>query len=357
MLPVGICCRWSLLVGLLWFPLAVWAGEEGAGDDEAVLARLAAEDPVDQAINRGLLWLRAVQNPNGAFQAGANSTAITGLGLLAHLSAGITPREAQAGPALLKAIQFILDAQDQTGYFGWRDGSRMYGHGISTLALSQVLGMTPTPALDERIRAALERAVRLTVAAAKVTKAPVSQGGWRYEPMEQSSDLSLSGWQMMSLHACAQMGIVVPTETIEAACAFGMRLTTADGQVGYAAPGEDHPALRGLALLCFAFARQDEQPAAKAVAERIRAHPAQWQGPFLFYRIYYDAIGLARVRPDLWATYRPGLERLLLSHQHEEGYWLSPPGDNESQVGRAYLTSMAVLTLAVERQVLPAHQR
>ena len=42
-----------------------------------------------------------------------------------------------------RAVDYILreDRQDQDGYFGGKDGSRMYGHGIVTLAICEMLSL------------------------------------------------------------------------------------------------------------------------------------------------------------------------------------------------------------------------
>ena len=44
------------------------------------------------------------------------------------------------------ALDYVLlpENQDATGYFGKADGSRMYGHGITTLMLAEMLGMGST---------------------------------------------------------------------------------------------------------------------------------------------------------------------------------------------------------------------
>ena len=42
-------------------------------------------------------------------------------------------------------------------------------------------------------------------------------GGWRYTPDATDSDLSLSGWQLMSLHAAQQVGVEVPSGVIDGA--------------------------------------------------------------------------------------------------------------------------------------------
>jgi len=203
----------------------------------------------------------------------------------------------------------------------------------------------------------LERAVAVTVAAAQVNKSPQHRGGWRYQPRDQSSDLSLSGWQLMSLHACAQVGIAVPEAVIADAVAYARRLTSPDGQVGYENPGQDHPALRGAALLSFVIGAQQDAPEVARIADRMVRQPIAWQGPWFFYRAYYDSVGLSRAAPAEWAVYAATLEGVLIDQQAADGSWPTPPGDNENGNGVVYRTAMAALALAVSKQVLPAYQR
>jgi len=343
-----------ILVACLGLAPALAPGAELS--DQQVIDLLAAERPRDVAVRRALGYLRGLQTPRGAV-GGDYPTALTALAVLAHLAAGHTPDDLQHGPWLRTSLAYVLDQQEDSGYFGKADNSRMYGHGIVTLMLAETLGMCRDDDLDERIRAALERAVVVTINAAQVVKGGGHEGGWRYQPNENVSDLSLSGWQLMSLHATQQVGIRVPPAVIANGVAYARRLTSADGKVGYQNPGSDHAALRGTAMLSLAIGGQGDAPEVARIADRIRSDPIAWQGPWFFYRCYYDAVGLARAAPRVWADYAPKLEATLVEHQNADGSWPTPPGDNEGGHGQAYRTSLAVLALAVNRHVLPAYQR
>ena len=325
--------------------------------DEQVLEILATEQPRDRAIRDALAWIRSEQRPDGSLADGDNRTALTSLGLMAHLSAGIAVHDPQHGEWMARSLRFVLGMQEPSGYFGEADKSRMYGHGITTLMLAEALGMCGDVEMEEAVRSALVQAVAVTVNAARVDKESGHEGGWRYQPHEKKSDLSLSGWQLMSLHASQQVGITVPDDVILAACDYARKLTGKDGAVGYQYRGKDAPALRGLGMLCFSIAGRDADPIVDTIAERIQRDPLEWKGGWLFYRVYYDAVGMSRARPVAWESYKHVIEEVLVDHQRQDGSWPSPPGDNESKYGRVYMTSMAVLALAVERHVLPAYQR
>src|SRR5204863_5739445 len=94
-------------------------------------------DKVDLAISRAIDYLVSVQDKDGAITEGNhNHTAMTSLAIMAMAAVGHQPSdETKQGAAMKKALSFVLrpDRQEVQGYFGGRDGSRMYGHGITTL--------------------------------------------------------------------------------------------------------------------------------------------------------------------------------------------------------------------------------
>ena len=113
-----------------------------------------------------------------------------------------------------KALDYVLQPDSQTpeGYFGAKDGSRMYGHGITTLMLAEMLGMGADANQDELIRTRCRHAVELILRAQKVTKNELNQGGWRYTPDAGDSDMSVTVWQTMALRAAKNAGLDVPKE-------------------------------------------------------------------------------------------------------------------------------------------------
>ena len=66
-----------------------------------------------------------------------------------------------------KALAYVLrpEVQEKDGYFGQSDGSRMYGHGITTLMLSEMLGMGADAAQDDRLSQHPQRRARGVAAA------------------------------------------------------------------------------------------------------------------------------------------------------------------------------------------------
>ena len=92
-------------------------------------------DKVDSSVKSAVAFLVSQQKADGSITDTQYSTTMTSLAILAICASGHMPDDKTAeGIALHKAIEFVLrdDRQDETGYFGSADGSRMYGHGITT---------------------------------------------------------------------------------------------------------------------------------------------------------------------------------------------------------------------------------
>ena len=318
------------------------------------LAAAAGEAPRGpaQAIERGLAWLRSQQQADGGLS-GKHRSASTALAALAHLAAGVTPDLPEHGPAVRRMLVHLSASADERGYLG--GDSRMYGHGIACLTLANALGATRDDDLDERMRQTLTRGIAVTVAAARVGKPDDQKGGWRYNPDEAGSDLSVSGWQLASLYAARRTGLAVPDDVFSAALAYVRGRIDGDGKVGYTARGEDRTTLRGLALLALELEPGPRDPLRDKILARLRAEPLTWSGPWFFYRIYYDATGVSRCEPAAWPAVRDPMYALLVANQGTDGSWPAPPGDNEREYGAAYATAMALLALTVDLRLLPSN--
>ena len=122
------------------------------------------------AIDTGLNWLRKTIQENGAVQGTPHEGALTSLLILSHLAAGIGYHDPLHGTTLRKCLSFVLSQQSKDGYFGGKDKSRMYGHGITVLMLGESLGMIGDPELEHQVRTALNKALSIIYSAAKIKK-------------------------------------------------------------------------------------------------------------------------------------------------------------------------------------------
>jgi hypothetical protein len=322
----------------------------------------AGPTPSDESIRRALVYLKDLQKADGGWDAGfGRATSVTSLAVMSFLAAGHVPGE--PGPyrdAIDRGIRYVLAHQKANGMLVANTShGPMYCHGISTLMLAEVVGMTNDAAMAEQCRGALARAIDLILKAQDVPskrRDPRAEGGWRYQPSSTDSDLSVSGWQVMALRAAKSAGCAVPAESIDRAVGYLKRCASKGGGFGYQPGGEPNNPRTGTGILALEICGEHLTAEAVAGAEYLVKHPPRWGSQYFFYEVYYCPLGLFQVGDQYFNVYYPKLVEILLDHQDKDGSWLSGDGNDRSG-GRVYCTSMAVLALAVEYRYLPIYQR
>jgi hypothetical protein len=296
---------------------------------------------------------------------------MTALALMALASTGVTPAsEGERGEIARKSLDFVLrqDRQDSEGYFGNRDGSRMYGHGITTLMLTEMLGMGADAEQDALIHQQCQRAINLILSAQQESKAPQYQGGWRYTPNSNDSDLSVSVWHLMALRSAKNDGLDVPVEAIAKAIeylkrSYSIRLDARGNPVepigGFCYLPDSRSAsfaMTAAGLLAMQVCGEYESPLVAGATEWLQNNPPKWKERFYFYGTYYYAQGMHQ-RGGKYAEQAEQLVReQLLERQAADGSWAAPGGE-ELGAGKVYTTSMAILSLSVKYHYLPIYQR
>jgi prenyltransferase beta subunit len=332
-----------------------------AQDDAAKAATSPSRS--DEAIKQALEYLKRTQKPDGGWDAGfGRATSVTSLAVMAFLASGHVPGE--DGPyrdAVERGVRYVLAHQKPNGMLVSNTShGPMYCHGISTLMLAEVVGMTRDPALAEEVKRALVKAVELIVKAQDAsgkTSDPRHNGGWRYQPTSGDSDLSVTGWQVMALRAAKSAGCAVEAEPIDRAVAYVKKCATKGGGFAYQAGGNDANNPRtGTGILALEICGEHRTPEALAGADYLAKHPPKWGGHYFFYEVYYAPQALFQVGGAPFDGYYPRLVEILLEHQDKDGSWTSADANDRSG-GRVYCTSMAVLALAVEYRYLPIYQR
>ncbi len=340
----------SLLLVSLLVGLPVSAGE-----------RPPRRGEVDDAVVRALQFLSRQQDAEGSWSAqGGPNAAVTGLAVMAFLSAGQLPGEGAYGEQIEKGVRWVLKQQHQNGLIAAGAGQEMYHHGICTLMLCEVAGMTDgTLAAD--VRRALPKAIDVILKAQRGSQSGPSRGGWRYSAHPVGdSDMSCTGWQLLTLRAARDLGCDVPPASIDEAIAYIKRSQdTRTGAFQYQPHGGSTVACTGTAVLALELCNPERGHVAEALkaGTYILAHPPRWQGGegYFFYSIYYCSQATFQLGDNYWNHFRPQLHQALLPNQKKEGGWYGP-ADGQS-FGPSYGTAMAVLALTVEFRYLPIYQR
>ncbi len=316
-------------------------------------AQAPRPDRAEECVKLALKYLHDSQDADGAWRLYAQkSPGVTSLAVMAFLSAGHVPGEGPYGDSVTRGIRWVLDAQKADGLFlsPQRPGFAMYEHGISTLMLAEVAGMTDA-ALSRRIKQAVEKAVAVILKAQR--RDGLSAGGWRYQVTGTDADVSVTGWQLLALRAVRSRGCDVPAERIDRALEFLKRCEDArTGGFRYTPGGELTVACTGTAILCLELCRGHQTPEALRAGSHVLQHLLRWDEINFFYSAYYCSQATFQLGGNYWNYFRPELRKALLPYQQPNGSWSGRDG-----FGAAYGTSMSVLALTVEYRYLPIYQR
>jgi hypothetical protein len=380
-------------LGLAWGAFAPDASsQEGPpGGDTGSMATPESR----RAAERGLEWLVRNQQEDGSWLCDVgfklNDTykviheqkphvGVSALAGTAFLAAGSVPGRGPYAKQVERVLDFILSTQDAQGFLGKHD-TRMYSHAFATMFLAEVYGTTR----DKRVREALQRAVEFTY------KAQNQEGGWRYAPNSEDSDMSITVCQVVALRAAKNKGIAVPKESIDAAVDYVLRsaVTTDDWgrdfQPGaflyqYKSKNQSAEAMTrtsfaltaaGLTTLYGAGVYTDNDirdfcrnrglklrqlPTFRNMLSYVQNHyddvsRGRYRDHYFFYYGNYYAVQAMYIAGDpWWGQYYERLRDDVVRRQRDDGSW-------PSNVGPAYSTAVSAIILQVPNNYLPIFQR
>lgn len=302
-----------------------------------------------EIIQGGLKWLASQQRPNGAFGASDESTesvGVTALAGMAFLSAGNVPGSGEYADVVTKALDYILGCSQQNGYlFDSQGTSRgpMYGHGFGTMFLAELYGMSPRPDLGPK----LDRAVELIIATQN------KEGGWRYYPVPDEADISVTVCQVMALRAARNSGIGVPKEVIDRAVAYLKECQNSNGGFRYRRfdPAESKLARTAAAVAAMYSAGISDEPGLRRGLDFVEKElKSRHDRDYYFYAQYYAGQVAWQAGGEYWETCFPIL-RDDLTEQALDGHW------QDRSVGDEYATAMALIVLQLPYDLVPIFER
>jgi hypothetical protein len=317
-------------------------------------------DKLDQTVSRALAYLRRTQSTEGCWKSSGfgseRNAGITGLCVMAFLSAGQTPAEGEHSRAVADGVRWVISQQKANGVISTDRDYEMYHHGICTLMLAEVVGMCP-PDLADEVRPALTKAVDVILKAQRQSGS--HGGGWRYTVYGGDADLSVTGWQLLALRAAKNVGCDVPASAIDKAVGYVRRCyDESRGTFTYTVRGPTTVACAGTGILGLELCGTDMhrcRESLRAGAYVLRSPPTFDQS-HCFYGLYYCSQAMFQLGDNYWKAYRGRLHDLLLSSQRGDGSWFGNDGEAR-RVGPNYTTAMSVLALTVEYRFLPIYQR
>jgi len=326
---------------------------------------------VDEAVKRGVAYLMSQQRQDGSISDGRYPTAITALSIMAICASGHPPSEkSREGEVVRRALEYVLqDERVEKGYFGERDHSRMYGHGITSLMLAETIGMGADKDQDIRVRDRLKQALDI-IYWSQERKGPHNKdqyGGWRYQPKDADSDLSITIWQVMALRAAKNAGMEVPKSVIDKAVEYIKRCYRSDrddngrpkdlkSACGYQPTHAPRFASAAAGLRALQVCGEYGALETTGSAVWLKEHKPQLDERFFYYGMYYYAQAMYQQGNDYAKEARAFVETTFLEKQKPDGSWESADGQ-ERDAGITYATSMALLSLSVKYHYLPLFER
>lgn len=311
---------------------------------------LELTEAADRAMERGLQHLLSTQNPDGSWSNpdGGFKMAGTSLGLMAFMVKGHFPGFGRHGGALDRAKDFLLkhDKESPTGYAG-----AMYEHGLYTLALSELWGMTANKEDNKKIQIALERAVQV------ILRAQSPLGGWRYHARpDAGQDTSVTAMVFVSLASARQAGVLVPTETIDRVVGYLRDQVWNEKSGGFGYQGNT-----GSTLACTAGGAYAAQLCGMRETEWVQASIRYLENSpkifnheeigYYFYTHYYAIQAMVQAGEEHYTKWYPQIRDALISIQQPDGSWLEGKSKNYP-----HATPMAIIILGTPHRYIPIYQ-
>jgi len=334
--------------------------EEGTlAQDSALRYGRGVPSAVRVINDRSLEYLAATQQEDGTWPGAQSGPGITGICIMAFMASGEDPDFGPYAVHIRRALRdLVLNQNPKTGHVSGPGHGPMYHHGLAMLALSEAYGVVDERLLWEGSNLAVEQrrtvgqALELAVRCALTAQEKNPWGAWRYSPVSQDADTTVSGTVLMGLLGARNAGVEVPNEAIEKALGFFRINTMQNGNISYQPANSQGTGITRTAIgtLIYAVAKRKDWPEYRAAADFIKRRIDQDVNQHPFYGRYYMAQALFHSDLEAWNAWNQRTIKVLQEMQNEDGSF-------SSSYGPAYGTGMSVLALALNYRLLPVYER
>jgi len=325
----------------------------GTGDFFRTMTRMGglhARSAVDAALH----WLAVHQEADGhwdpkKYEGSGNDVGATGLALLAFMGGGHTARRGEYRRSVMRGLEWLLRCKKRDGMIG----SSMYEHAIATIALCEAYGR----ARDERMGVAARKAI------AYLENARNKDGGWRYRPKSEMSDVSVTGWVIQAMKAAKLAHIKFDSSVYAQALLYLDALTdkggrpSSSGAVGYTYQPEQNygsvgrPAMTAAGMVIRQFSGVGvKSHLLKKGAGLMRNHEPDWKKKD-FYMWYYATYAMHNMGEENRVWWNRRIRDVLIENQCREGddagSWDPEGAKWANRAGRVYTTALGALCLEV----------
>jgi hypothetical protein len=316
----------------------------------------------EEAVTKGLRWLKSVQNSDGSW-GGGRQPAMTGLALLCYFGHCETPASEEFGDSCTKAIVYLVNLGMQNNgrlASNYTENSWPYEHAIATYALGEALTFCKELKLD------IPNLPQVTEMAGQfIIDNQNKNGGWAYLYATEGGhvDSSVTGWQIQALKACSHTNIKFKgmTSCITKALRYMSDLQNDQGGFGYASPTDTHAdgyySLTGVGVLCNQmWGRSNQKEVRKGAKYILENTKFDYNTEFCdLYGHYYESQAMMQRGGEEWQKYNEIFRDQLISNQDADGSW-KEPGTRAPRIravgpefkgNKVYRTTLCILMLEV----------
>lgn len=324
----------AAVTGYLEMPAALRFRRK-AEDRERLIREAGGSIESEEAVLRGLRWLKETQNADGSWT-GSNQCAMTGFALLALLGHGESPNSPEFGETCLKGIQFLVKRAKMKNGVMESSGDKLqfpYEHAIATQALAEALIFCE----NESVAVPDLREMVLNAGQFIINNQHES-GGWDYgysEAGARGGDLSISSWQIAALAACQKSRAPLKNLMLcmRRALDYVESRQGADGGFGYAGKG-DSPApngyhtLTGAGMFCLQLWNKESAGSVRSGAtylgnkSRFNFHGEDCD----LYGQFFESAAMLLRGGDAWKLHQARVMPQLIENQNPDGSWRAPGG-------------------------------
>jgi len=328
---------------------------------EALLAAYGGTAETEDAVQMGLAWLARNQEKTGSwslrgpFGGGApseNRLAATAMALLAFQGNGNTHQEGPYKAQVEKGVKWLVRQQKQDGFMGTGlpTHQKMYAQAQASIVLCELYAMTK----DSWLRGPAQLAIEFAESSQS------AEGGWRYEP-RQDSDTSVTGWFVMALCSGQAAGLEVSSETLRQVSYFLDRVQHYEGAAyAYQINSGPSTAMTAEGMLCRQYLgwRRDSKAMARC-AESLSGDHLLDEKDKDFYYWYYATQVLHHFGGSPWRMWNEKMRVMLPAMQvtdgRDRGSWDPQSERWGPTAGRLYTTCMAIFCLEVYYRHMPLY--
>jgi len=321
----------------------------------------ASQAEVTQALRRALDYLVSKQTADGYFE--EDHVGKTGLAVLALIGGKCTGKDYLKN--IRSGLRYLESEFDQKPLYeggpesAWENADDgMYSHAIATLAVIEALAELK----ETRLNGMAEKALSVILQAQntehkpKGLDGPVARddenyGGWRYRAHSITSDLSVTGWQILALRAAKNTNFNIPDLSFELAAKYVRSLYgQEDGSFAYSGPSRsgDSCARAGMGALSLQLCGHPDDPCVKPALRFMQEHPPTWNfeepgDGYPFYYWYYGTRTMLITGGDDLRIWMDWICRLLVDNQNGDGSW--DAAQSEEGEGTVYTTALGAMIL------------